>query len=715
MQLVIAEKPSVGISIAKVLKANEKKDGYVQGNGFIVSWCIGHLVTLANAEDYDPSYKIWKRDDLPIIPKEWKYVVINQTHKQFDILEELMHRSNISEVICATDAGREGELIFRLVYMQAKCSKPVRRLWLSSMEDKAIMKAFTDLRPGKDFDNLYEAAQCRQKADWIVGISGTRLFSSVYGRNLPVGRVMTPTLAIIQERTDAIENFNVEKFFTVILNTGFESVSRRMQSLEEAEKVQSKCQGKSATVVEMIADEKKSMPPKLFDLTTLQRVCNRYFGYTAQQVLDTAQQLYEKKLLTYPRTDSCYVSEDTVPTVIGVLNRIKNLNLTEVPSSYFDGSYQDNIIRFVDGSKVSDHHALLPTEQIEKNTMSQLTEKEQNVLMCVIVRLLCAVSPEEIHIERRITLECEGEVFVAKGKTTKNEGWKSVERAYQNSIGKGRKNNEDKDDGFAQELPDLEKGTKLSQMKRPDIKAGETTPPKPFTEDTLLSAMENASAKDFAAIEGVERTGLGTPATRAGVIEKLVKLEFITRKGKQLLITQKGRSLISIVPDQIKSAELTVGWEKILKEIEKGEVSPDIFMEAISLSMRSIVSNYRKLDLSESAFESKEIIGSCPRCGSPVIVHQKGFFCRNADCAFKLWKNDMFFSSRKKEITKTMAVSFLKNRKAIVKGLWSEKKGKEYDAVVLMEDDGGDRVHFRLSFDDPMLKTLKMIDAKRKK
>lgn len=696
MQLVIAEKPSVGMSIAKVLKANEKKDGYVQGSGFIVSWCVGHLVTLANADEYDSSYKIWCRDDLPIIPKKWKYTIIEQTRKQFDILEELMHRANVSEIICATDAGREGELIFRLVYMKAQCNKPFRRLWLSSMEEKAIMKAFADLRPGSDYDNLYMAASCRQKADWIVGISGTRLFSVVYQKNLPVGRVMTPTLAIIMQRTEEIERFEAEKFYTVVISTGFQSTSCRISSKEKADEIKNNCNGMYAEVIDFKSTEKSTAPPKLFDLTTLQRVCNRYYGYTAQQVLDVAQKLYEKKLLTYPRTDSCYITDDTASEIPKLVKGVSFL----FPE--FDSSRAE-IGRIVDNTKVSDHHALLPTILLTAETLSSLDDKERKVISCVVMRLLCAISSNETYESREVTLSCAGEKFTASSKSVINDGWKAVEKAFLRNI---RKKGEVPETGENCIIPDLKIGENLRQDASPSIREGVTTPPKAYTEDTLLSAMEHASAEDFSRLEGVERTGLGTPATRAGVIEKLVKLEFVVRKGKQILITQKGRSLIGIVPDQLKSASLTVQWEKSLNDIAKGVLSPDIFLEAIAVHMRSLVSTYRKIDLEESAFESHEIIGACPRCCSPVIVHSKGYFCRNRECSFKLWKNDMFFTSRKKELTKSIAIALLKHGKAIVRKLWSETKQKEYDAVVIMDASGEDRVRFKLSFDDPVLRTL---------
>lgn len=697
MNLVIAEKPSVGMSIAKVLNAFDKHDGYVEGSNYIVSWCIGHLVTLADASAYGDKYRIWRKDDLPIIPDDWKYTVIPATKKQFDILEELMHRADVDDVVCATDAGREGELIFRLVYMMAKCNKPVLRLWLSSMEDSAIRKAFAELKPGKAYNNLYQAALCRQKADWIVGVSGTRLFSSVYYKTLPVGRVMTPTLALIADRDTSIESFRPEKFYTVQLDADFTLSSARISDKSEADKIAAQCDGKEISIKSSESAEKKSKPPKLLDLTSLQRLCNRLYGYTAKDVLDSAQELYEKKLLTYPRTDSCYVTDDTAETLPELIKHILSLLPVKLNGTF------SNIRYITDNTKVTDHHALLPTIQVTKDKLSGLSSKETGVLNAVMFRLLAAVSEPNVYTERKIIASCSNSDFSAKGRTMISEGWKAIEGEFLNLYGKTGKDTES-EDSEDQKLPDVKPGDILHQLSAPAVKEGVTVPPKHFTEDTLLSAMEHASAKEFAEIEDLERSGLGTPATRAGIIEKLIKMDFAERKGRQLLITEKGKNLIAVIPDRIKSPELTVGWERKLKDIELGKMDPSVFIEAIAFQMQSLVKTYKKLDLGETAFETREIIGKCPRCGSPVIAGKTGYFCKNKACSFKLWEDDLFFKSRRKTLTKTLAAAFLKNGKAIVRNLWSESKNKEYDAVVIMEDTGEKYVRFRLVFDDPVLK-----------
>ena len=713
MKLVVAEKPSVGMAIAKVLKAYDRQDGYTVGSGYIVSWCIGHLVSLADAADYDSKYKTWNREDLPIIPKEWKYKILQNTNKQFQILKSLMNRDDVEEIVEATDAGREGELIFRLVYMMARSSKPIQRLWLSSMEDSAIRKAFASLKPGIEYNNLYQAALCRQKADWIVGISGTRLFSTIYNKKLAVGRVMTPTLSMIVERDNSIQDFRKEKFYTLNLDciasegSHFIAVSERFSDQAEIQAVKAACSGKEVKVLDVKKERKNMKPPCLFDLTTLQRTCNRIFGYTAQKVLDTAQSLYEKKLLTYPRTDSSYITTDMVGIIPDLVKR-------SIACLSLDISMTPNDNRLANDSKVSDHHALLPTMQLSAEEIAALSETEKNVLMTVMARLIEAVSESAIYENTVFNIDCASHSFSAKGRTTVQEGWKGIEASFMNivrnkAVGKAEAAESD------QLLPTcVEKGNVLKQGNPPTIKEGFTSPPKAFTEDTLLSAMEHASEKEFAEIEDLERSGLGTPATRAAIIEKLVKDELVSRSGRTLSSTIKGKTLISLIPEQIKSPSLTAEWEKKLKDIEKGQMAPDLFMRMIQNSMEELVSSYKKVDLSEESFDAREIIGTCPRCGSPVVVTAHGFRCRNKDCSFMLWKNDRFFTSKRKEITKTIAKSLLKKGKVIIKDLWSEKKEKTYSATVVMKDTGDKYVNFELEFTQPVSKTQHMNDKKRK-
>lgn len=713
MKLVVAEKPSVGMAIAKVLKAYDRQDGYTVGSGYIVSWCIGHLVSLADAADYDSNYKNWNREDLPIIPKEWKYKILQSTSKQFQILKSLMNRDDVEEIVEATDAGREGELIFRLVYMMARSSKPIQRLWLSSMEDSAIRKAFDSLKPGIEYNNLYQAALCRQKADWIVGISGTRLFSTIYNKKLAVGRVMTPTLSMIVERDNSIQDFRKEKFYTLNLDciasdgSHLIAVSERFSDQDEIQAVKAACSGKEVKVLDVKKERKNMKPPCLFDLTTLQRTCNRIFGYTAQKVLDTAQSLYEKKLLTYPRTDSSYITTDMVGIIPDLVKR-------SIACLSLDISITPNGNRLANDSKVSDHHALLPTKQLSAEEIAALSDTEKNVLMTVMARLIEAVSESAIYENTVFSIDCASHSFSAKGRTTVQEGWKGIEASFMNIV---RKKTVDKAEAAESDqlLPTcVEKGNVLKQGTPPTIKEGFTSPPKAFTEDTLLSAMEHASEKEFAEIEDLERSGLGTPATRAAIIEKLVKDELVSRSGRTLSSTIKGKTLISLIPEQIKSPSLTAEWEKKLKDIEKGQMAPALFMKMIQNSMEELVSSYKKVDLSEESFDAREIIGTCPRCGSPVVVTAHGFRCRNKDCSFMLWKNDRFFTSKRKEITKTIAKSLLKKGKVIIKDLWSEKKEKTYSATVVMKDTGDKYVNFELEFTQPVLKTQHMNDNKRK-
>ena len=714
MKLVIAEKPSVGMSIAKVLKAYNKQDGYTEGSGYIVSWCVGHLVSLADAADYDPKYKNWNREDLPIIPKEWKYKILQGTSKQFQILKSLMNRNEVEEIIEATDAGREGELIFRLVYMMARSSKPIQRLWLSSMEDSAIRKAFASLKPGIEYNNLYQAALCRQKADWIVGISGTRLFSTIYNKKLAVGRVMTPTLSMIVERDKSIQDFRKEKFYILNLDcvasdgSHFIAASERFSDQDEIQAIKAACSGREVKILEVKKERKTMKPPHLFDLTTLQRTCNRIFGYTAQKVLDTAQNLYEKKMLTYPRTDSSYITTDLVGTIPDLVSR-------SIACLSFGINLSPDGNRLADDSKVSDHHALLPTKQVSAEEIAALSETEKNVLMTVMARLIEAVSGAAIYENTVFSIDCSSHSFSAKGRTTVQEGWKSIEAAFMNIV---RKKTADKAATAESDqlLPTcVENGDVLKQGKPPVIKEGFTSPPKAFTEDTLLSAMEHASEKEFAEIEDLERSGLGTPATRAAIIEKLVNDELVNRSGRTLSSTIKGKTLISLVPEQIKSPSLTAEWEKKLKGIEKGQMAPDLFMKMIQNSMEELVSSYKKVDLSEESFDAREIIGTCPRCGSPVVVTAHGFRCRNKDCSFMLWKNDRFFTSKKKEITKTIAKSLLKNGKVIIKDLWSEKKEKTYSATVVMKDTGDKYVNFELEFTQSVSDSRSYADKNKRK
>ena len=685
------------MSLSKVLGARSRNDGYVEGNGWLVSWCVGHLVELAPADAYDPRYSKWAYDDLPIVPNPWQFQVLPDTRKQFNILRQLMGREDVDTVVCATDAGREGELIFRLTYNLCKCTKPIKRLWISSMEESAIRKGFNDLADGQKYDNLYAAALCRAKADWLIGINGTRLFTTLYkGKTLNVGRVLTPTLTLLAEREAAIEHFKKEKFYTVELDAqGLRAASGKFNSKTDAEKLRSACLGKTAVVQSIAKKDKTERPPKLYDLTTLQREANRLFDYTAQQALDYLQSLYEKRLATYPRTDSRYLTEDMAEGLPALCSTVAGA------LSFMEGQpLPVNAAQVVDSSKVTDHHAVIPTAEIASADLAALPTGERNILYLIAIRLLCAVGEPHIYAETAVTLECGGVSFAAKGRTMTAAGWKGLERAFLSTLKQKPKQEEP-----APALPVLSEGQRLEGADAL-LKQGTTSPPARFTEDTLLSAMEHASAEDFAALESVERTGLGTPATRAATIEKLVKSGFVERKKKQLLPTEKGLALSWAMPDQLKSAKLTAEWEDRLGAVERGELAPEDFMAGITAMLTGLVRSYRNVAVAPSPLSDsgRAGIGKCPRCGKNVVEGKKSFYCEGyhdtPSCGFALWKNDRFFTGKRKELTKKIAASLLKNGRVAVTGLFSEKKGVFYDATIVLDDDGGKFVRFKLEFDN---------------
>ena len=680
------------MSIAKVLGVKTRRDGYLEGGNWLISWCIGHLVELAPADTYDPKYSKWTYEDLPILPDPWQYRVLPDSKKQFDILRQLMGRDDVDTVICATDAGREGELIFRLVYQQCGCAKPVKRLWISSMEESAIRKGFDHLTDSRDYDNLYVAALCRAKADWLVGINGTRLFTTLYkGKTLNVGRVMTPTLALLVEREAAISKFKKEKFYTVELDLQTIRVaSGKFNCKTDAEKLRSACLGSTAVVHSVTGQDKTERPPKLYDLTTLQREANRLYNFTAQQTLDCLQSLYEKKLATYPRTDSRYLTEDMAENLPALCQTVAGA----LP--FMSGQpIPVNAAQVIDNSKVSDHHAILPTAEIANIDLSALPTGERTILFLIAVRLLCAVGEPHIYTETAVTLECGGSSFITKGSTVTAEGWKAAEQAFLSTL----KHKTQKEST----LPALSEGQHLENADA-ILKTGTTSPPSRFTEDTLLSAMEHASAEDFAALESLERRGLGTPATRAAIIEKLVRSGFVERNKKQLIPTEKGMALIWALPDQLKSAKLTAEWEEQLGKVERGELSPEDFMTGITEMLSKLVQNYQNVAVASPVLSQsgRTVVGVCPRCGKHVVEGKKSFYCESYHdttfCGFALWKNDRFFTSKRKELTKDIAASLLKDGRVAMTGLFSEKKGVFYDAVIVLEDDGGKFVHFKLEF-----------------
>ena len=688
MKLVIAEKPSVARSIAGVIGATEKHDGYLQGNGYLVSWCIGHLVSFADAGRYDERFKKWRYEDLPILPETWQYIIPNEKKQQFDTLRSLMERPDVTGLVCATDAGREGELIFRFVYQMAGCEKPFKRLWISSMEDSAIKDGFAHLKPGTDYDPLYQSALCRAKADWLVGINATRLFSVLYHKTLTVGRVQTPILNLLVERDAKITNFKKEKYHIVHIGVGdADAVSSRFSDAGEANTVKAACAGAQAACASVTREKKTEQPPKLYDLTPLQREANRLFGFTAKQTLDYAQTLYEKKLLTYPRTDSQYLTDDMLPVAENLVSGLwelvpfaKGLNI----SPQFD--------RILNSKKVTDHHAIIPTAAFVKQGFDGLAESERKLLSLICCKVLCAVAGPYVYEAVTATFTCAGKEFTAKGKTVLSPGWKEIDRRFRSSL----KTDFDEDsDTQERTLPELTEGQTFADVAA-SVTEHFTTPPKPYTEDTLLSAMERAGAEDM--LEDAERKGLGTPATRAAILEKLVQMGFVQRKGKQLIPTKDGINLAVVLPEALTSPQLTAEWESRLTEIAKGQADPDEFMAGIEAMTRELVKTYSCIsEDKQKLFQAERVaIGTCPRCGEAVYEGRKNYYCGNRACQFVMWKNDRFFEERRKAFTPKIAAALLKNGKAKVKGLYSEKTGKTYDATVLLADTGGKYVNYRV-------------------
>ena len=687
MKLIIAEKRSVAVSLASALGATSRADSFYEGNNLLVSWCVGHLVSPMDAAGYNPRFRKWHFEDLPILPEPFRYVLAPGKEAAFENLRTLMGRSDVDTIVNACDAGREGELIFRLVYEMAGCRKPVLRLWVSSMEDSTIQEGFSDLRPGTDYEALYQSALCRQKADWLVGINATRLFSVLYHRTLNVGRVLTPTLAMLVERERKISQFKKEKYYVLRLEmNGTEAVSEKFNDSTEVERAAAACKGVPAICTSVTKEQKKEQPPKLYDLTTLQREANRLLGYTAKQTLDYAQSLYEKKLLTYPRTDSRYLTSDMAETASCVIHLAAKLPPFDSCSNFFP-----LVEAMISDKNVSDHHAIIPTMELEKADVHALPVGERNLLLLVCCKLLCAAAESYVYEAVTTTLDCGRQFFTAKGKRILSEGWQEIDRIFRASL---KETPMDKDSST---FPDFTEGQILDNA---EVSVAErfTQPPKPHTEDTLLSAMENAGKEDIP--EDAERKGLGTPATRAGIIEKLVAAGFVERKAKNLIPTQDGINLISILPEPLTSPMLTAEWEQQLTEIAKGTAAPDTFLDGIRDMVRTLISNHSQVsEEGRTLFApERESIGVCPRCGKPVYEGKKNFACSDRSCGFVLWKDDRFWTSRKKVLTAKMAADLLKKGRILVKGMWSEKKGVTYDAAVLLDDTGKKYVHYKLEF-----------------
>ena len=687
--MIVTEKPSVAISYAKILGVHGRQDGYLEGNGYLVSWCVGHLVELAPPSAYGEQYVKWNIADLPILPEKWQYLVSASTKKQFGILKKLMHRADVNTVVNSCDAGREGELIFRLVYEQAGCKKPVSRLWLSSMEDSAVRAGFANLKPSTEYDALYQAALCRERADWMVGINCSRLFSCLYGRPLAVGRVMTPTLAMTVEREAAIAAFVPKKFYTVALEltSGFVASSRRISEKAAAEKLLAGCREEMVSTIQKITrKEKAENPPPLYDLTTLQRDANRLLGYSAQQTLDYVQSLYEKQLTTYPRTDSCYIADEDEEMLEELAEELEDF------LGFVSEDADDDVPRTrrtVNRQKVTDHHAILPTPSMLQADLDALPKGERNILKLIIARTLMAVSKPFRYLETLLTTECAGEEFTAKGKEILEEGWKAVERKVLADILNRKRE-------FTA-LPQVEESE--CGILNAELKEGQTSPPKHFTEDTLLHSMETASADSMP--EGVERQGIGTPATRAATIEKLVQKGFLERKGdkktKVLLPTDKGKALITVMPEEIQSADMTADWETKLLRVERGEMEPETFMTEINDMISSLV-NTTEAVKGASALMKNKVIGVCPNCGNSVVEREKGYFCENRECRFVLWKDNAFFKRLGKRMDAHVADRLLRDGRVRLKDCKSSK-GKTYNATVLLSTEADGRSKFSLEFE----------------
>ena len=685
--LVIAEKPSVAQSYAKNLSAYKKEDGYLEGESCIVSWCLGHLAEYAQPEEYDPKYEKWQFDDLPILPQVWKLKVSRDKKKQFDVLKSLMNRADVDYLVNGCDAGREGELIFQRVYDLAGCRKPVKRLWISSMEDTAIRTGFQTMKGAEEYRNICMAAVCRAQADWLIGMNGTRAYTTCYFKRLVVGRVQTPTLAMLAERQDKIEHFQKEAFYKVALTDGrLTVVSENIANEEAADLLASLCMDSEAVITQIKREQKKAFPPKLYDLTSLQREANRYFGYTAKKTLDMLQELYEEKLVTYPRTDSQFVTEDMKDSVEELVEKMPVL------LSFVDyGQLGHGIKRVINNAKVSDHHAILPTKEVVEKGIADLPADKKNLMMLICQQLVQATGEEYLYEQTDITVKCQEHDFKARGKIPVQMGFKEVEKAFKQLCVK------------AEPVEEKEKETSIPAgyeegMRLFPVKAEKTThytsPPKPFNEDTLLAAMETAGNKEFDS--ETEKKGLGTPATRASIIEKLVSSGYAQRKGKQILPSTEGKELVKVMPEYLKSAVMTAEWENQLLMMEKGQITDTQFMGEITSLVRKILEVCREIPEEERRrFQTaREVIGKCPVCGCDVFEGKQNFYCSNRQCDFALWKENRFLGSMEKNLDKKMARELLDKACTHVKGLYSKKKDMKFDADLLLTlEDGKPRFH----------------------
>lgn len=691
MYLVIAEKPSVSRAIAEVIGAQEREEGYLRGADCMVSWCFGHLAEYVSPDAYDEKYGQWKYEDLPIIPKDWKVAVADDKKDQFYVLKRLLNSPGIDYVVNACDAGREGELIFKHVYDLSGSKKPVKRLWISSLEDSAIQEGMQHLKSGEEYRHLAEAAVCRSQADWLVGMNATRAYTTKYFKKLTVGRVQTPTLAMLVERAGQISNFKKEKYFNVELDCdGIPAIRQKIFDPNEAEQLRKQCQGSEAVVTAVKETEKKVKAPKLYDLTTLQREANRIYGMTAKQTLDTAQNLYEQKLITYPRTDSQYLTEDMEQTARNVIYQIHEKYQLTGP---FEQPEQPDVKKVMNNSKVTDHHAIIPTVELASCNLDELKSWEEKILFLIAVHTVMAMSKDYIYLETEVEVECQGECFKAKGKSVLQNGWKIYKNCFKKQ---DRLAIPDPAQEMKERMPKVADGQKFYAVTAEKTEHY-TSPPKPYSEDTLLAAMETAGNKEFE--EDTEKKGLGTPATRAGIIEKLIHSQYAIRKGKQILPTDDGKVLVEILPDFLKSANMTAEWENQLLLMEHGEIAPEQFMSGITKMLTMMLNRCDEISDDETRrFQTKESIGTCLVCGSLVYESKRNFYCSNHDCHFALWKENRYLQSMEKKLDKNMAAELLKNGSVHVKDLYSRKKDMYFEADLHMESDETGRVNFSLSF-----------------
>ena len=677
MKLIIAEKKSVGETIAKVLGAKTQKNGYIEGNDYIISWCQGHLVGLALPDSYGEQYKnFWTFDNLPIIPQEWEFKTDSTKIKQLKVLKDLIYNNSVDEIICATDAGREGECIFRYVYNYLGCHKPVKRLWISSMEDTAIREGMNNLQSDSNFDNLFAAGLCRNKADWLVGMNASRLFSNRYKAVLNIGRVQTPVLAMVVQRDYDITHFVKQKFYNVSLNCGdFSVISERFEDESKALEIAKMCGGKTATVIDVIKEIKTVNPPKLYDLTTLQREANRQYGYTAKQTLDYLQSLYEAKLATYPRTDSQYLTEDMEQTAIDMIQTVQ-----QVIPEFNLGITMPNVKRCLNNKKVSDHTAIIPTVEIVNADLNALPVGEKNILFLIAAKLLIATSEQHKYEAVKVTVNSEGYDFFAYGKTVVASGFKDVENHIKSKLKGDSENNETYEKET--KLPEITKGQTFEHASS-TVTSGYTSPPKPYTEDTLLKAMETAGNTDYDENSDVEKKGLGTPATRADIIENLEKRAYIVRDKKKINATEKGVQLIEVVPDEVKLPKLTADWETMFQRIEKGQASPENFMNFIENFVRMLIQNYA--EVVECDKFAKPTLGKCPRCGKNIIEGKQNYYCESGKdgCGFNVWKKPKYPDTT---VSAKQMAELLSLGKTKLKAV--SKNGKEYTAEFMLEDTG---------------------------